>query len=165
MIYGTSISSILSDSSSEELDSGGYLWALEIAFAHQFLVLVEFNAVPKTHAAGAEKTWQTKKKQINKLTHWHLFFVLLFVRIRIQSIMDDNDLQARSIKMAVLVMLPAPRRQQPTTPVQKATKSKKKDTMKRAIMARPISFEEKQKESWQMPIHHVIVIIIITKNC
>ena len=56
MIYGTSISSILSDSSSEELDSGGYLWALEIAFAHQFLVLVEFNAVPKTHAAGAEKT-------------------------------------------------------------------------------------------------------------
>lgn len=41
--------------------------------------------------------------------------------------------------MAVLVMLPALRRQQPTTPVQKATKSKKNETIKRAIMARPIS--------------------------
>lgn len=52
-------------------------------------------------------------------------------------------LHARSMRMAVLVMLPAPRRQQPTTPVQKATKSKKKDTMKRAIMARPISKQQK----------------------
>ena len=56
-----------------------------------------------------------------------------------------RHLQARSIKMAVLVMFPAPRRQQPTTPVQKATKSKKKETMKRAIMARPISEKTKTK--------------------
>lgn len=64
---------------------------------------------------------------------------------------------ARSMRIAVLVMLPAPRRQQPTTPVQKATKSKKKETIKSAIMARPMSWEKKTqkvntiKQAWENP--------------
>ena len=59
----------------------------------------------------------------------------------------NKFLHASNMRMAVLVMLPAPRRQQPTTPVQKATKSKKKDTMKRAIMARPISVMMQQHDA------------------
>ena len=57
-------------------------------------------------------------------------------------------LQAKSIKMAVLVMFPTPRRQHPTTPVQKAIKSKKNEMMNRAIMARPISRRTKKKRKW-----------------
>ncbi|MPC79974.1 hypothetical protein E2C01_074534 [Portunus trituberculatus] len=45
--------------------------------------------------------------------------------------------------MAVEAMFPGERRQQPATPVQKATKTKKNDTMKRAIMERAISVEER----------------------
>lgn len=55
-------------------------------------------------------------------------------------------LQAKSIKMAVLVMFPTPRRQHPTTPVQKAIKSKKNEMMNRAIIARPISRRPTKKK-------------------
>ena len=41
--------------------------------------------------------------------------------------------------MAVEAMLPGDLRQQPATPVQKATNTKKNDTMNRAIIDRAIS--------------------------
>jgi len=42
-----------------------YLGAEELALANQFLVLVEFDAMPETHAASAKQTWKsTKIKQI-----------------------------------------------------------------------------------------------------
>lgn len=37
-----------------------YLGAEELALANQFFVLVEFDAVPETHAASAKQTWKTK---------------------------------------------------------------------------------------------------------
>ena len=46
---------------------------------------------------------------------------------------------AKSMRAAVVPTLAAERRQQPTTPVQKATKMKKKATMKRAIIERAMS--------------------------
>jgi hypothetical protein len=48
-------------------------------------------------------------------------------------------LHARSIRMAVQVMLPGDRRQHPATPVQNATNTAKNATMKSAIIDRPIS--------------------------
>jgi len=50
-------------------------------------------------------------------------------------------LHARSIRMAVEVMLPGDRRQHPATPVQNATNTAKNATMKSAIIDRPISAE------------------------
>lgn len=50
-----------------------------------------------------------------------------------------RNLLASSMRMAVLVMLAGERRQQPATPVQNAMNTTKKDTMNRAIAARPMS--------------------------
>ena len=46
--------------------------------------------------------------------------------------------------MAVEATLPAERRQQPATPVKKATQTKKKETMKRAIIDRAMSAIDKK---------------------
>ena len=81
---------------------------------------------------------------------------------RLDGLVRRRYLQARSMRMAVLVMLPAPRRQQPTTPVQKATKSKKKDTMKRAIMARPISaYKPEQNVSFKNKLYKEHTLLLV----
>ena len=46
--------------------------------------------------------------------------------------------------MAVEATLPGERRQQPATPVKKATQTKKKETMKRAIIDRAMSAIDKK---------------------
>ena len=55
------------------------------------------------------------------------------------TVYSNCNLHAISISMADEVILDGEVLQQPTTPVVKATNMKKKATMKRAIMARPIS--------------------------
>ena len=61
----------------------------------------------------------------------------------------DENSQAKSMRAAVVPTFAAERRQQPTTPVQKATKMKKKATRKSAIIERAMSAEDAQRgQTW-----------------